>query len=244
MPYTIPITDERKRDAAVLGFVASRKAGKTSLRTADGRVPCPVRLIKATEQTSYQALMTAAGGDPETFARMLVEGDPEVPLEQLGGRLEHATRVHVRSDGTVLYAARVLRVTTDPFGSERERTDFVDVEATVGPDQVALPWTGKLMDKGEVVHRFALVRKVQLRHVNGLTFDFLLDIARTLNREDKLLRLGSGRKGNRPLIFSRNGSSYHGFLEGRVDGDAYRLVVHLSDMELKRPPSPPTEDPS
>ena len=84
-----------------------------------------------------------------------------------------------------------------------------------------------------VIRRFAFVRKLQLRHVNGLTFDFLYEIAKTLQESSQLLYVGSGAKGQQPLIFQTNGTPFRGFLEGRVDGEAYRLVLHLSNLEIK-----------
>jgi hypothetical protein len=48
-----------------------------------------------------------------------------------------------------------------------------------------------------------------------------------------LMATGSG--GKDPLIFSTNGLPYRGFLEGRVDGPKYKLLLHLSHLELKVP---------
>jgi hypothetical protein len=46
--------------------------------------------------------------------------------------------------------------------------------------------------------------------------------------------VGSGAKGTSPLILQTNGTPYRGFLEGRVKDDAYLLVLHLSNLELKQ----------
>jgi hypothetical protein len=45
----------------------------------------------------------------------------------------------------------------------------------------------------------------------------------------------AGESGKDPLIMQLNGSPYRGFLEGRVEGDKYILLLHLSNMELKLP---------
>ena len=47
--------------------------------------------------------------------------------------------------------------------------------------------------------------------------------------------LGAGPKGVAPLVFQTNGSPYRAFLEGRVQDNAYQLLMHLSNMELKLP---------
>ena len=84
------------------------------------------------------------------------------------------------------------------------------------------------------LQKFVLVRKLQLCHLDGLTFDFLHGIAKELQEKESMLLLGGGPKGKQPLIFQRNGSPFRGFLEGRVKGDGYLLVLHLSNLELKR----------
>ena len=118
------------------------------------------------------------------------------------------------------------------------------MEASVGEELPPIPWTGRLMPKEEAIRRFAFVRKLQLRHVNGLTFDFLYEMARALMESGKLMSVGPGPKGRGQLIFQTNGSPFFGFLEGRVTDDAYLLVLHLSNMEIKLPPSRPEAEES
>jgi hypothetical protein len=36
-------------------------------------------------------------------------------------------------------------------------------------------------------------------------------------------------------VMNRGGKAYNAFLEGRVKGDSYCLILHLSNMELKKP---------
>ncbi|GAB4113470.1 MAG: hypothetical protein OHK0013_48860 [Sandaracinaceae bacterium] len=233
MPRLITIADAKKRDAQIQLESPARQDPVRWVAKGSGAPIHLERLIKTTDRCSYDALL-AQVGSPEALAKALIEGDPEVDLEQVGRRLGHATRVHVGPGGRVLYAARVLQVVTAPDGTEKSRSDFVDVEATVGEDLPPIVWTGRLMPASDVVRRFVFVRKVQLRHVNGLTFDFLYEMAKTLADEKKMLLVGAGPKGQAPLVFQTNGAPFRGFLEGRVDGDAYRLVLHLSNLELKR----------
>ena len=50
-----------------------------------------------------------------------------------------------------------------------------------------------------------------------------------------LLLVGAGAKSNQPLVFQRGGTPYRGFLEGRTQGEAYCLILHLSNLELRAP---------
>ena len=101
--------------------------------------------------------------------------------------------------------------------------------------ETPLRWSGKLLKKSEVWNRFVFAAKLQVRHINGLTYDFLYETARELEQKDSLLLVGAGPKANQPLVFQRGGTPYRGFLEGRTRGESYCLILHLSNMELKLP---------
>ncbi|HHH30158.1 MAG TPA: hypothetical protein ENK57_17695 [Polyangiaceae bacterium] len=239
MPRPISIMDSKKRDAQV--EVASPKSRRANLWVNEEGQPVQhTRLIRGTETTTFSALLADAGS-PEAVGQALIDGDPEIDLEQVGRRLTRTSRVYLGPKGNVLYVARVLKVVYSPDGEEKSREDFVDVEATVGEGLPPIPWTGKLMPIDTVIRKFAFVRKLQLRHVNGLTFDFLYEMAKTLHDAGKLMYVGAGAKGKQPLIFQTNGSPFRGFLEGRIEGDAYKLVLHLSNLEIKRVSKPAEE---
>ncbi len=227
---TIWISDDKKRDAQV-GMDSPPKATRVHFVSPAGRAVKSERLIRATEGHTYEALKKKFP-DGEPLAKALVDGDPEIDLENVGRRVGDADRVWIDPDGKLVYSARVLQVVYDATGAEKSRTDFVDVTATV-TEEAPLPWSGRLFPIEEVVRKFALTRAMQLRHVNGLTFDFLYGIAKTLQEQRKVVLVGSGGKGTNPLIFQTNGTPYRGFLEGRVKDDAYLLVLHLSNLELK-----------
>ena len=80
---------------------------------------------------------------------------------------------------------------------------------------------------------FIFSKKYQLRHVNGLTYDFLYDMAKQLDEKNALMLIGTGTKGTQPLIFHAGGVPYRGFLEGRIEGDTYCLILHLTNLEMK-----------
>jgi hypothetical protein len=232
MPRLISIMDAKKRDAQI-EVEGPKSADAHRWVGPENRAVRLERLIKGTEKTTHEALLERFG-TTEAVSKAIIEGDPEIDLEQVGRRLAYTSRVYLGPKGNVLYVARVLKVIYGADGAEQGREDFVDVEATVGEELPPLPWTGRLMPIEEVVRKFAFVRKLQLRHVNGLTFDFLYEMAKSLQESGKLMYVGAGGKGRDPLIFQTNGTPFRGFLEGRVEGETYRLVLHLSNLEIKR----------
>ncbi|MCA9613371.1 MAG: hypothetical protein KC586_11515, partial [Myxococcales bacterium] len=190
-----------------------------------------LRYFAATPATLHEALQGTLGDD---YAQALIDGDPEVDMEQVGREIGETSKVYLSADGKVLHAApRDVEVILDTEGQEKERRDWEDKQANVN-DELPVRWTGRKMPKKEAVRKFVFSRTIELAHVDGLTYDYLFAMAQELAQEDALMLMGGGSKGRDALIFQTNGTPYRAFLEGRVDGPRYKLLLHLSNMELKR----------
>ena len=96
-------------------------------------------------------------------------------------------------------------------------------------------WSGVLVPQCEAVRRYAFTRAYQVMHTNALEFDFLHGIAAYLYERNAMAQVGSGRQGKGPLILERNAPKYRGFVDGRIQDDAMRLVLYLAAFELAVP---------
>ena len=140
------------------------------------------------------------------------------------------------SDDGIVYRIEQTEKVMDVDGKVKERRPRRRAEANVD-GEVPLTWTGKKIEKSDAIRRFVFTSKLQVVHVNGLTYDFLYGMAKELDTEHSLMMVGGGSDGKDPLVFRRGSLPYRGFLEGRVDGERYILLLHLSNMELKIPES-------
>ncbi len=226
----VRLTNAAGRDTTV-----RYEATKTPPSPAQGRGGQPAkfrRYLAATEEGLHDALVGAHG---ENYAQALVDGDPEVDMESIGRAIEQTQVVFLASGGEVMHAApELVEVLFAASGEERERRSPEDVESNVGAE-APIRWTNRRMKRADVVRRFVLRRALQIHHVDGLTFDYLHDIAKDLHESGEMVLVGGGDKGKSPLVFHTNATPYRAFLEGRVDGDRFQLLLHLSNMELKRP---------
>jgi hypothetical protein len=232
---SINLTNSKGRDA----MVALRHVSSTlKVRWLDGkgRPATNMRILRAPLEFELQALLRRLSGpDPMSrLAEALIAGDPEVDLEHTGCFLSDTSTVYVDPDQKAVSAVKLWDILRNPDGSQRDRRLHQAQEQNVATT-TPLPFSGKLMKKSEIWNRFVFVAKLQVCHSNGLTYDFLYQIARDLELQDSLLFVGAGPKGNQPLIFKRGGTPYRGFLEGRTRGDGYCLILHLANLELKRP---------
>ncbi len=229
MSRWIRLSDNKGRSARVR---MEPKEAATSMRfqTDDGRLVTAAKIIKAPLPQTYEYLRFQCNSDHE-LARVLLAADPEIDLEAAGRKTGPTDRVLLDSQGHVLYAAAELEVLLDNTGEEIERRQPVNIPSNVDTER-PLAWTGKKFKRSDVMRRFVFSRNYQIRHIDGLTFDFLFAMAKELDSSDSLALLGAGPRGKDPLLLERNGLPYRGFLEGRVNGDKYFLALHLSHLGL------------
>ncbi len=226
----INLSDGLKRDAQV-GLESKALPTPVTYVLPDGARPTNIRLIKGTSETALTALVSRAGG-LDQVAGMLVGGDPEIDLNVTGKMVYDSQRVYLQANGELSFSVRLIEISYAPDGTEKERMAFVKTEANIAAE-APLKWTGRLFPKAAAIKKFAFSRKYQIVHVNGLTYDFLYQMAKELHEKESLLLLGGGAKGTEPLILTRGARPYRGFLEGRIDGDNYCLILHLTNLELK-----------
>lgn len=228
----IHIANAKRRDAEVaFESQAIRRNVRSVLK--NGEEKQNVRVLKSTIDLDEESLAKEFGSW-ENVANALIDGDPELDTEIIGKKLERTRRLWVDADDNIAYRVNLFRTVFDPDGSERERRDVNKLPSNVNKE-FPLRWTGKMFPRGEVIRRFAFTRSYQIRHINGATFDFLYAMAKELHEKDSLVLIGGGGKGTDPILLSRGGQPYRGFLEGRVQDDRYMLILHLSDIELKTP---------
>lgn len=226
----IHIANAKKLDAEVAIEIQPQRS---RIRTVlpDGSDKVNVKILKSTVATEMQVLAEKYGDNLQVLEALL-ESDPEVDTELTGKKLRHTRKLYVDQNNRIAYSLNLYRVIRQPDGEEKERRDLNKVPANVNAE-IPLQWTGKRFPKEEAIRQFVFGRKYQLRHVNGVTYDFLYSMAKELEDSKSLILVGAGAKANQPLLLTRGGQSYRGFLEGRTDGDKYCLILHLTDIELK-----------
>lgn len=224
------LTNQKGRDATIL--FASLKAPAPPAKGLVGADVTFKRFLGTTQQGSHEGLLAAHGDD---YAQALIDGDPEVDMERIGRAIGETSQVFLSSTGEVLHAPpKVVEVIFGTDGAERERKEPTDRESNAN-DTLPVRWTGRRLKKSDAVRRFVFVRSLALTHQDGLTYDFLHEMAKDLAESGELVMMGAGETGKDPLVLQTNGTPYRAFLEGRVDGARYKLLLHLSNMELKTP---------
>ncbi len=228
----INISNSSGRDAVIAtSSVASRK----QIRWVDvqSRQANSVRFIKSTVDHELDSLV-AKSGDLAAVANALISGDPEIDFDNAGRLLRDTARVYVGKNRQIVHNVRFWEVIRNADGSVRERRPRKLADTNLA-GELPLRWSGVFIPREQAIRKFVFSGKMQLQHINGLTYDFLFAMAKELQDRNALMLLGAGPKSNQPLILRRGGTPYRGFLEGRVQEDKYYLVLHFSNLELKLP---------
>ena len=229
----IHISNDAKRDAEV-AFGTTFHRMKPVYKTAKGAVGKNERRLKTTMATTDAALLAAHG---EALTDALINSDPEVDMELMGLKLEGLKKVFITNNQKVAYGVSLNEHVYLPDGTEKEIRPENSTNANVALEGIPLRWTGKLIPKSKALRMFMFKKSYQVQHINGLTFDFLYDMAKKLADANAMMLIGGGAKGNEPLVMSNGGTPYRAFLEGRVEGEKYALILRLTNLELKEIPT-------
>jgi hypothetical protein len=208
----------------------------------------PLEQVTSTGKVKRIQALNGQNFLPTASSAQLIDGNPELDLQLAGRLMRDATGVYLdpsASKPTIATEFKEVEVVYTPDGQEKERRSRVFRTANVDTTQPLK--IVRRMPMKECLTRFVFRGMQQLVHTDGLTFDFLHGLAKSLQESQSMALVGSGPKGAGPLVLRDGGTPFRGFLFGEVEGSGddarYRLLLLLSDQELKRPAATPAPAP-
>jgi len=238
----IKLSNEKNRDAEVTYRSLNPKASiKLGINTPGDVIN--KRVLKSTSTTDFSALIKDFKVDKAEdeqlqksilLSEQIIKDDPEIDFEMGGKYISGLQRVYVNEQQKPVFKVKKTEKIFSPTAELKEEREPKYNESNI-LDQI-VKWTGKMMPKSKVYNKLVFNKKYQIKHINGLTYDFLFDMAKQLSDKDSLMMLGGGESGKEPLVMNDGGKPYRAFLEGRVQEDKYCLILHLTDQELKSLP--------
>jgi len=225
----IYIANEKNRDANVK-FVSLIKEADPLYNFKNKPIKSRKILINSNE-TSDESLKNKY---KDKIADKILKEDIDVDIEYAGKFIGDLDRIFLNAKSEILYSPpKIKDVFYNTKGEEIKKEDPKELIANIKNDSPPIKWTGKFFKREDVLKKFVITKSIQLKHVDGLTYEFLYDMAKTLDDKKSLVLLGAGN-GKDPLIFQTNGTPYRGFLDGRINEKQYQLILRLSNMELKK----------
>lgn len=215
---------------AVLELVPTHRPQKQFHLTPQGEKAVYQRMIKFDATLSDEKIL-----QEEKLVEKLKESDFEVDMELTGKIVRHTSRITVSEDLEPVFDYSMYDVLTLPDGSVKERPHM----QTIGNINTSIPVriSDELVDPKTLMLEYIFRKSYYITHYDGVTYKFLYEIANWLHQAKKFARLDTFNlesKKREPLILSDGGRKFpRAYLSGTVKGEAYRLVLYLSDQELK-----------
>jgi len=242
----IKLANANKRDAEIT-FKSLNPKPAITMGFVSGEQVVNKRVIKGISSKSTQSLLSAYDEQPTEgvdfqkqlagrLSEDLILSDPEIDIELTGKFIDEVSRVYINENQKPVFRINKVEKIFSPKAELKEERAPKYNESNISGENI-VNWTGKLMPKAKVYNKLVFAKKYQLKHVNGLTYDFLFDMAKELSDKDALMMLAGGASGKEPLVMNDGGKPYRAFLEGRIKGDKYCLMMHLTDQELKPLPT-------
>jgi hypothetical protein len=230
MARYINIGDDNGRNAEIV-FAGKTKKPFVRQVSEKGEPVKTIRVLKGVIENSYESLLKTKGTD-EAVAQSILSADADISLEYTGRFISGTSKLYIDGNSRPVFWVNKKERVYMPDGTLKEERDLKETMSNILSEHPIRP-IGKFLSRKEMAGKLVFAKKYQLSHVNGLTFDFLMSIAKELAEKDSLLMIGGGPNGKEPLVFQDGGKGYRAFLEGRVDQDGYILLMHLSNLELK-----------
>lgn len=174
----INISNSKKRDA-LLGFETKPTRAKVFQVLKDGSEKNNIKILKSALATDINTL-SKEYDDLEGLAQAIISSDIECDIETTGMILGSTTKVYANPENEIVFNVKLIEVQKDVNGEETSRKPLVQKDANISIDSMPISWSGKAMPKDAAVKKFVFSKHYQICHVNGLTYDFLYEMAKEL----------------------------------------------------------------
>lgn len=242
----IKLANDKGRDAEII-LKPNPPSNLVTLGLPNNQKTTTKKVIKASSKNTFEALAQKANKKPEVgvdfdlqvanaVGDMIINDDVEIDYNVAGKYISEVSRVYINESLKPVFSVDKTEKIFAANGEMRETRSPKYLLSNITGDSI-VKWSGKLFPKAKVFNKLVFEKKYQIKHVNGLTYDFLFQMAKELNDKNALMMVGAGTSGSEPIVLTDGGNPYRGFLEGRVLGEKYCLLLHLSDQELKPLPN-------
>ena len=204
MSRYIKLANQKNRDAEVT-FKSLNPKPKIKMVLENGEKVVNKRVVKSTSEKSLESLFLKYDEKPQEgldfqkqlaakLSEDLINSDPELDINLHGKIISEVSRVYINEDQKPVFRVKKVEKIFSPKAELKEEREPKYNESNIA-DEGTVSWTGKMMPKSKVYNKLVFNRKYQIRHINGLTYDFLFEMAKELSDKESLMMLGAGKSG-------------------------------------------------
>lgn len=238
--FEIHITNEDpKHNARVLAFNRYKKP-ELIKKSIEGKNITNINLLLHIPENEFINKLK----DDEDLLNEFLENDSDVDLEITGKKLGRTSTILLTEGKELCYNFTEYEIKKDRKGNEIpcEICDRIHCEhrikkqiyGNVNDEKSPMIWIKSYMlDKREALKIWSFDRSYQIVHTNGITYDFLYNMAKVLHDENKVVFIAPIiEKKPQKLVIRTGQLPFYGWLEGRIMDDKYALILHGSSFKI------------
>jgi hypothetical protein len=223
----------------VRAFVRRRKKENFQI-SKEGK---QIKIIKVALFTDQNKIIKHILNDIDVRQDIL-DTDEELDLEIAGKTIKTTSTLLVNSKNNLCYNFTEYEIKKNREGKiipcETCGEIFCEhrikkqAKSNVDLDKQPVRWIStKMIDKLEAIKTWSFSDSYQIRHVDGLTYQLLYDMAKSLHDLNKVVLMApiENKKPQR-IVLKKGGRPFYGWLEGRIEGDKYALILHRTTLKL------------
>ena len=173
------IADNKGRDATVMAI--SVKSLKNPDLGYKGKKIKNVRILESSDQKTYKNLKKAYS---ENLVDAIIKDDVDIDFIKTGLIISQTNRIYLSHEGLAMnQMPKMEEIVFDAKGEEKKRSKPKNIDPNIRDDTPPIKWTGKFFNKNEAIRKFVFQRSLQLQHTDGLTYDFLFNMANDLQKK-------------------------------------------------------------
>ncbi|MGV9172864.1 MAG: hypothetical protein ACOC44_13720 [Promethearchaeia archaeon] len=240
--FEIFITGEDPRLNTRLRAIPRYKPIKKVKKTKDGR---EVRNTSRAIFTYDNRFMKKMRKD-KNLRKEFMNADKEINLKWTGKEISRTFRILFNQDDDLCYNFTEYEIEKDRHGRIIPCKKCGEVyckhqiktrtRSNINREEKPIVFIKPMrMKKLEAIKKWSFGRSYQLRHVDGLTFKFCYELAEKLhNTGDMVLMAPINMEEKKPekLILRNNTRGFYAWLEGRIKGKKYALILHRATLKL------------
>lgn len=238
--FEMHITNEDpQQDARILAFRRYRK--KQIVKKSDeGKEVQNVNLGLYAPENEFMVRLRK----DEDLLEDFLDSDNDIELELTGKVVGRTVTILLLSQNELCYNFTEYVIKKDRTGKivpceecgeiYCEHRIKKQIDPNVNDEKIPITWINKYMiDKHEALKKWSFERSYQVVHTNGLTYDFLYKMAKNLHDLNKVVLVAPViEKKPQKLVIRTGNIPFYGWLEGRVEGDKYALILHGTKFRL------------
>jgi hypothetical protein len=238
--FELHLTNEDPRQDTFVRAYARRRKQVKLLQSKEGKEIKNVKVAVFTEKNKFIDKIIK----DEDVRQIFLDSESEMDMEIAGKFIGRTSQILFDSQFNLCYNFAEYEIKRNREGKiipcetcgelYCEHRIKRQTKSNINLDKQPIRWISVMMiEKLEAIKTWSFNHSYQIRHVDGLTYKHLYDMAKKLHDSGKMVLMATIEHHQPQKLVLRNGGKpFYGWLEWRIQGDKYALILHRTTLRL------------